>query len=125
MQETIETKFAPTPIGPYSQAVRAGGLIFLAGQIPLDPATGSVVEGDAAVQTRRVLQNIAAVLEAAGSGLSKVVKTSIFLKNLDDFAKFNQVYAEFLGETKPARSTVQVSRLPREVLVEIEAIALA
>jgi len=125
MQEIIETKLAPTPIGPYSQAIRAGGFVFLAGQIPLDPATGSVVEGDVAAQTRRVLQNIAAVLEAAGSGLSKVVKTSIYLKNLDDFGKFNQVYAEYFGETKPARSTVQASRLPREVLVEIDAIALA
>jgi len=125
MQEIIETKLAPTPIGPYSQAIRAGGFVFLAGQIPLDPATGSVVEGDVAAQTRRVLQNIAAVLVAAGSGLSKVVKTSIYLKNLDDFGKFNQVYAEYFGETKPARSTVQASRLPREVLVEIDAIALA
>jgi 2-iminobutanoate/2-iminopropanoate deaminase len=124
MREIIETKAAPAPIGPYSQAVRAGGFIFLSGQIPIDPATGSVVEGDIEEQTRRVLENISAVLAAAGSRLSNVVKTSIFLKNLDDFSRFNQVYAEYLGEAKPARSTVQVSRLPREVLVEIEAVAL-
>ncbi len=125
MQERIETSQAPAPIGPYSQAVRAGGFIFLSGQIPIDPVTGTVVEGDITVQTRQVLQNLAAVLDAAGSGLSKVVKTSIFLKNLEDFARFNQIYAEYLGDAKPARSTVQVARLPKEVLVEIEAVALA
>ncbi len=124
MREIIETKKAPAPIGPYSQAVRAGGFIFLSGQIPLDPVTGAIVEGDIAAQTRQVFRNITAVLEAAGSGLAKVVKTSIFLKNLDDFASFNSVYSEFLGEAKPARSTVQVSRLPKEVLVDIEAVAL-
>jgi 2-iminobutanoate/2-iminopropanoate deaminase len=125
MQERIETSQAPAPIGPYSQAVRAGGFIFLSGQIPIDPGTGAIVEGDIAVQARQALKNLAAVLEAANSGLSKVVKTSIFLQNLDDFARFNQVYAEFLGDAKPARSTVQVARLPKEVLVEIEAVALA
>ncbi len=124
MREIIETKKAPAPIGPYSQAVRAGGFIFLSGQIPLDPVTGAIVEGDIAAQTRQVFRNITAVLEAAGSGLAKVVKTSVFLKNLDDFAGFNGVYSEFLGDAKPARSTVQVSRLPKEVLVEIEAVAL-
>ncbi len=125
MQERIETSRAPAPIGPYSQAIRAGGLIFLSGQIPIDPATGTIVAGGVADQTRQVLKNLSAVLDAAGSSLAKVVKTSIFLKDLDDFATFNSVYAEFLGETKPARSTVQAARLPREVLVEIEAIALA
>jgi 2-iminobutanoate/2-iminopropanoate deaminase len=125
MQERIETGNAPAPIGPYSQATRAGGFIFVSGQIPLDPATGAVVEGDIASQTHQVLKNLSAILEAAGSGLGKVVKTSIFLKNLDDFARFNQVYAEYLGGTKPARSTVQVARLPKEVLVEIEAVAVA
>ncbi len=125
MQEHIETKHAPAPIGPYSQAVRAGGFVFLSGQIPIDPDTGAIVEGDIAAQTRQVLKNLSAILEAAGSGIGKVVKTSIFLKNLDDFARFNQVYAEYLGDTRPARSTVQVVRLPKEVLVEIEAVALA
>ena len=125
MLEIVETKDAPAPIGPYSQAIRAGGLIFLSGQIPIDPSTGGLVEGDVAVQTDQVLRNISAVLKAAGSGVSRVVKTSVFLKNLDDFAKFNQVYAGYFGETKPARSTVQAARLPREVLVEIDAIALA
>ncbi len=125
MQERIETGRAPAPIGPYSQAIRAGGFLFLSGQIPIDPATGAIVAGDIADQTRQVLKNLSAVLEAAGSNLSKVVKTSIFLKSLDDFTRFNSVYAEYLGETRPARSTVQAARLPREVLVEIEAIALA
>ncbi len=123
--EIVETKAAPAPIGPYSQAIRAGGFLFLSGQIPIDPATGALAGGDIGIQTSQVLKNLSAVLEAAGSDLSRVVKTSIFLKNLDDFAKFNQVYAEYLGETKPARSTVQVARLPREVLVEIDAVALA
>ncbi len=125
MQERIETGRAPAPIGPYSQAIRAGGFVFLSGQIPLDPATGAIVTGDISAQTRQVLKNLSAVLEAAGSSLAKVVKTSVFLKNLDDFASFNSVYAEFLGEARPARSTVQAARLPREVLVEIDVIALA
>jgi 2-iminobutanoate/2-iminopropanoate deaminase len=125
MQELIETGNAPAPIGPYSQAVRAGGFVFVSGQIPLDPASGAVVEGDIIAQTHQVLRNLTAILQASGSGLEKVVKTSIFLKNLDDFARFNQVYAEYLGDIRPARATVQVARLPREVLVEIEAVALA
>ncbi len=125
MQEQIESSRAPAPIGPYSQAIRAGGFVFLSGQIPIDPATGAVVAGDIADQTRQVIRNLSGVLEAAGSSLSSVVKTSVFLKNLDDFARFNSVYAEYFGETRPARSTVQAARLPREVLVEIEAIALA
>ena len=125
MQERIETGRAPAPIGPYSQAIRAGGFVFLSGQIPLDPATGAIVAGDISAQTRQVLKNLSAVLEAAGSSLAKVVKTSVFLKNLDDFASFNSVYAEFLGEARPARSTVQAARLPKEVLVEIDVIALA
>ncbi len=125
MRETVETQNAPSPIGPYSQAIRANGFLFVSGQIPLDPATGKLVAGGIEDQTRQVMNNLAAILEAAGSGLEKVVKTSIFLTNLDDFARLNQVYAEFLGEVRPARSTVQVARLPREVLVEIEAVALA
>ena len=125
MLEIVETKDAPAPIGPYSQAIRAGGLIFLSGQIPIDPATGGLVEGDVVDQSSQVLKNIEAVLSAAGSSVSRVVKTTVFLKNLDDFAKFNQVYSKYFGETRPARSTVQAARLPREVLVEVDAIALA
>jgi 2-iminobutanoate/2-iminopropanoate deaminase len=123
--EIIMTQSAPTPIGPYSQAVRANGFIFVSGQIPIDPVSGQIVEGDVSIQTRQVLKNLVAILEAAGSGVNKVVKTSIFLTNLDDFAKVNFVYEEYFGEVRPARATVQVARLPREVLVEIEAVALA
>jgi 2-iminobutanoate/2-iminopropanoate deaminase len=125
MRETVETKNAPSPIGPYSQAIRANGFLFVSGQIPIDPSTGGIVAGGIEEQARRVMNNLAAILEAGGSGLSKVVKTSIFLADMDDFARLNQVYAEFLGEIKPARSTVQVARLPKDVLVEIEAVALA
>ena len=124
MQQTIETPNAPRPIGPYSQAIRAGDFVFLSGQIPLDPTTGAVAEGDTAEQARRVLLNLMAVLEAAGSSLSKVVKTTIYLSDLNDFGAVNQVYGEYFGDAKPARSTVQVSRLPRDVRVEIDAIAL-
>jgi 2-iminobutanoate/2-iminopropanoate deaminase len=125
MQEIVETKNAPSPIGPYSQAVKANGFIFVSGQIPLDPATGALVQGEIGPQTHQVMKNVAAILEAAGSGMGKVVKTSIFLKNLDDFPEMNRIYAEYMGENKPARATVQVARLPREVLVEVEAVALA
>ncbi len=125
MREIIETKGAPAPIGPYSQAVRAQGLLFVSGQIPLDPATGVPVGGDIADQTRRVMANLTAILNAAGSGLDRVVKTTVFLANLDDCPRFNQVYGEVLGDSKPARATVQVSRLPKEVLIQIDAIALA
>lgn len=125
MREVIETRQAPSPIGPYSQAIRANGFLFVSGQIPIDPATGGIVQGGIEQQTRQVLKNLSAILDASGSSLAKVVKTTIFLTNLDDFAKLNQIYAEFLGEAKPARSTVQVGRLPKEVLVEIEAVALA
>jgi 2-iminobutanoate/2-iminopropanoate deaminase len=125
MRETVETKNAPTPIGPYSQAVCTQGLIFVSGQIALDPATGTVIEGDIGAQTRQVLKNLGAILDAAGSGLDKVIKTTVFLTNLDHFPQCNQVYGEYLGDVKPARSTVQVARLPKEALVEIDAIALA
>ena len=125
MKEIIETNNAPTPIGPYAQAIRANGFIFLSGQIPLDPQTGLVVPGDIAAQTRQVMQNVSAILEAAGSGLTKIVKTTIFLTDLDDFAQLNRVYGEYLADVKPARATVQVARLPKEVRVEIEVIALA
>lgn len=125
MREIIETKNAPKPIGPYSQAIRAIGLVFVSGQIPLDPATGQVAGGDIASQTRQALNNLAAILKEAGSGLEKVVKTTAFLANLDDFDRFNQVYGEFFGDSKPARATVQVARLPKEVLIQIDAIAVA
>ena len=121
----IETKNAPAAIGPYSQAQVAGGMVFTAGQIPLDPATGELVDGDVAAQTERVMLNIAAVLEAAGSSLGSVVKTTVFLRDMNDFAKMNEVYGRHFGDHKPARSTVQAARLPKDVAVEIDAIALA
>jgi 2-iminobutanoate/2-iminopropanoate deaminase len=125
MQEIIVTGRAPSPIGPYSQAIRANGFLFVSGQIPIDPADGAVVSGGVEEQTRQVMKNLASILDAAGSGLPKVVKTTIFLTDLEHFAKVNRIYGEFLGDVKPARATVQVARLPREVLVEIEAVALA
>jgi len=125
MREIIETSNAPGPVGPYSQAIRANGFIFVSGQIPLDPANGTVVPGDIDAQTRQVMNNLTAILESAGSGLAKIVKTTVFLADLNHFSRFNQVYGEFLGEAKPARSTVQVSRLPKEALLQVDAIALA
>jgi 2-iminobutanoate/2-iminopropanoate deaminase len=125
MREIIETAQAPRPIGPYAQAIRANGFIFVSGQIPIDPATGSVSGGDIEAQTRQVMKNLAAILEAAGSGLGNIVKTTVFLANLDEFPRFNQIYGEYLGEAKPARATVQVARLPREVLLQVDAVALA
>jgi len=125
MREIVETKNAPAPIGPYSQAIRANGFIFVSGQIPVQPETGLVVEGDIAAQTHQVMRNLSSILKAAGSGLDQVVKTTVFLSNLDDFSGFNQVYGEYFGKAKPARATVQVARLPKEVLLEIEAIAIA
>ena len=125
MQDIIRTPNAPNPIGPYSQAIRAGGLIFVSGQIPLNPATGQVVEGGISIQTRQVIENLKAILDAAGSSLEKVVKTSVFLTDLDDFSGMNHLYQEYFDEIKPARTTAQVTRLPRGVLVEIDAVALA
>lgn len=122
--EIIETSNAPAPIGPYSQAIRAGGFLFVSGQIPADPETGAIIEGGILEQTHQVMKNLSAILEAAGSGLARVVKTTIYLTNLEDFAKLNQVYGQYLGEAKPARATVQVARLPKGVSVEIEAVAL-
>ena len=119
----VDTKNAPAAIGPYSQAQIAGGLVFTAGQIPLDPATGELVAGDIAEQTERVLQNVAAVLEAAGASLGSVVKTTVFLRDMNDFTKMNEVYGRHFGDHKPARSTVQAARLPKDVAVEIDAIA--
>lgn len=120
---SIQTPDAPAAIGPYSQALTWNGLVFTAGQIPLDPATGELVDGDVAQQTRRVLQSLQAILESAGAALQTVVKTTVFLADMNDFAAMNAVYAEFFGDHKPARSTVQAARLPRDVKVEIDAIA--
>ncbi len=122
-KNVILTKSAPEPIGPYSQAIQVGNLVFCSGQIPLDPKSGQVQETEIEGQTRKVLDNLKAVLEAGGCSLSNVVKTTIFLKNMSDFPKVNQVYASYFRELPPARSTVEVARLPRDVLVEIEAIA--
>ncbi|HUH02275.1 MAG TPA: RidA family protein [Kofleriaceae bacterium] len=119
----IATPGAPGAIGPYSQAVRAGNLVFCSGQIALDPGTGEVVEGDVAAQTRQVLDNLSAVLAAAGAGWHQVVKTTIYLADMNDFGAMNAVYAERVGAEPPARATVEVSRLPRNVRVEIDAIA--
>ena len=122
MAQAISTKEAPAAIGPYSQAIRAGDFLFVSGQIPLDPASGGVVAGDARLQTRRVLENMGEILKAAGASFAGVVKTTVYLADLNDFATMNEVYAEFFGTPAPARAAVQVSRLPRDVRVEIEAI---
>ena len=125
MREIIKTEGAPAAIGPYSQAVRANGFIFASGQIPLDPKTGEFVAGGVAEQTEQVMRNLTAVLEAAGSGLNRIVKTTVFLADMNDFAAMNEVYARFFGENPPARSTVEAARLPRDARVEIDVIALA
>ena len=123
MKEIIATPGAPAAIGPYSQAVLWNGLVFCSGQIPLDPDSGKMIEGGVAEQTERVLENLKAVLEAAGSGLDKVLKTTVFLKDMGEFAAMNEVYARYFPEKPPARATVEAARLPRDVRVEIEAIA--
>lgn len=120
---TIASPNAPAAIGPYCQGVRAGGYIFCSGQIPLDPKTGQVVGKDISAQTERVLQNLNAVLEVTGSGLFQVVKTTVFLKSMEDFPAMNEVYKKYFAADPPARSTVEVSRLPKDVLVEIECVA--
>ena len=125
MKEVIATASAPKALGPYSQAIRANGLIFCSGQVALDPATNQLVQHDVSAQTDRVLSNLAAVLQQAGSSLDKVVKTTVFLKNMGDFAAMNETYAKFFTSSPPARSTVEVARLPKDVLVEIDVIALA
>lgn len=122
-RQVILTPNAPSPVGPYSQAMRVGNLIFVAGQIPIDPKTGAIPEGITG-QTRLVLHNLAAVLEAAGASLASVVKTTVYLKDMGEFAAMNQVYAEFFTDKPPARATVEVARLPKDVRVEIEAIAV-
>jgi 2-iminobutanoate/2-iminopropanoate deaminase len=125
IKETVATDKAPKAIGPYEQAIKAGDFIYTAGQIPIDPKTGNFVPGAIAEQTRQVLENLKAVLEAAGSSLDRVVKATVFLKNMADFASMNEVYAEYLAQAKPARSTVAVAELPRGALVEIDFVALA
>jgi 2-iminobutanoate/2-iminopropanoate deaminase len=125
MRDRVQTDSAPKALGPYSQAIKANGLVFASGQIALDPATGSLVEGGIAEQTARVLNNLKAVLEAAGSSLDRVVKTTVFLADLNDFTAMNEAYGAFFGDVPPARSTVEVSRLPRDVRVEIDVIALS
>jgi 2-iminobutanoate/2-iminopropanoate deaminase len=125
MRDVISTQDGPQAIGPYSQAIRANGFIFVSGQVAIDPATQQVVTGDVAVQTDRVLQNLSAILKAAGSGLEKAVRSTVFLKNMGDFTAMNEVYGRYFSRTPPARSTVEVARLPKDVLVEIDMIALA
>ena len=119
---TIQTKSAPAAIGPYSQGVVVNGLLFTAGQIALDPATGEIIKGDVTTQTDRVLANLRAILEAAGAGWGDVVKTTVYLQDMSDFPRMNEVYARVLGDARPARSTVAVAGLPRGVLVEIDAV---
>ncbi|MFZ0864556.1 MAG: RidA family protein [Candidatus Sulfotelmatobacter sp.] len=125
MREIISTKDAPQAIGPYSQAIKANGFVFVSGQIAIDPATQQVITGEVAVQTDRVLRNLSEILEAAETGLGKVVRSTIFLKNMSDFAAMNEVYGKYFSTAPPARSTVEVARLPKDVLVEIDVIALA
>ena len=124
MREVISTKDAPQAIGPYSQAIKANGFVFTSGQIAIDPSTQQVVAADVAAQTERVLRNLSKILEAAGSGLGKVFRSTVFLKNMNDFAAMNQVYGKYFSSAPPARSTVEVARLPKDVLVEIDVIAL-
>jgi 2-iminobutanoate/2-iminopropanoate deaminase len=124
MKEVVATADAPKAIGPYSQAIKAGGFVFASGQIAIDPATGNVIEGDVRAQTERVFKNLTAVVKAAGSSLDRVVKTTVFLKSMKDFAAMNEVYATFFKENPPARSTVEAAELPKSVLVEIDVIAL-
>jgi len=123
-KKVVQTDKAPKALGPYSQAIQAGNLLFLSGQIPIDPATGDLVKGDIADKTRRVLENIKAVLESQRLGMEDVVKSTVFLKNIDDFARFNEVYATYFRSAPPARSTVEVSRMARDADIEIEMIAM-
>lgn len=123
MKKVISTANAPQAIGPYSQAIEAGGFVFVSGQIPLIPATGELVDGSVEVQTARVLENLKAILEAAGSSLENVVKTTVYITNMDDFAKVNGIYGQYFQENPPARVCVEVSKLPKGALVEIDVIA--
>ncbi|GAB4335729.1 MAG: RidA family protein [Calditrichia bacterium] len=124
MKKIIKTDSAPAPVGPYNQAIVAGNLVFTAGQIPLDPKTGEIVGNNVQEQAEMAIQNLGEVLKAAGSSFAKVVKTTVFLKNMNDFSAMNEVYAKYFSEASPARSAVEVARLPKDVLVEIECIAL-
>jgi 2-iminobutanoate/2-iminopropanoate deaminase len=124
MRDVIVTNQGPKAIGPYSQAIRANGFVFVSGQIAIDPVTNTLVSGDVAFQTERVLKNLKGILAAAGSGLEKVVRSTVFLKNMGDFAAMNDVYGKYFALQPPARSTVEVARLPKDVLVEIDVIAL-
>jgi 2-iminobutanoate/2-iminopropanoate deaminase len=125
MREVISTKDGPQAIGPYSQAIKANGFVFVSGQVAIDPTTQQVISGDVAAQTERVMKNLSAILKAAGSGLEKVVRSTVFLKNMGDFAAMNEVYSRYFASAPPARSTVEVARLPKDMLVEIDVIALA
>jgi 2-iminobutanoate/2-iminopropanoate deaminase len=125
MREVISTKDGPQAIGPYSQAIKANGFVFVSGQVAIDPATQQVVSGDVAAQTERVMKNLSGILKAAGSGLEKIVHSTVFLKNIGDFGAMNEVYGRYFSSAPPARSTVEVARLPKDVLVEIDVIALA
>jgi 2-iminobutanoate/2-iminopropanoate deaminase len=123
MKQVVSSPDAPKAIGPYSQAVRAGQLLFLSGQVPIDPATGLIIEGDVAAQTRRVFENLGAVLKAGGRAFADVVRTTVFLADMNDFAAMNEVYGQYFAEPYPARATVQVARLPKDARVEIDLIA--
>jgi len=125
MRDVIATKDAPQAIGPYSQAIRANGFVFVSGQVAIDPATQQVIGGDVTAQTDRVMKNLSAILTAAGSSLGQVVRATVFLKNMSDFAAMNEVYGKYFNSAPPARSTVEVARLPKDVLIEIDVIALA
>ena len=125
MKQVIATEKGPKAIGPYSQAIKAGGFVFISGQVAFDPATGQLIEGDVAKQTARVLDNLKAIAEAAGTSLDKAVKATVFLKDMNDFSAMNEVYAKYFPKEPPARATVEVARLPRDVRVEIDIIAVA
>ena len=124
MRQAIAAPGTPKAIGPYSPAIRAGNLLFLSGQIPIDPASGALVDGDISTQTEQVMRNICALLDAAGAGVEHLVRTTVFLADMNEFAAMNECYAKFLADPPPARATVQVARLPRDVRVEIDAIAV-
>jgi 2-iminobutanoate/2-iminopropanoate deaminase len=124
MRDVIATDQAPRAIGPYSQAIRAAGFVFTSGQVAIDPATQQVIAGDVAAQTERVLKNLSAVLQAAGTSLDNALRCTVFLKNMGDFAAMNEVYGRYFGQAPPARTTVEAARLPKDVLVEIDVIAL-
>jgi 2-iminobutanoate/2-iminopropanoate deaminase len=125
MRRAVSTPSAPQAIGPYSQGVRAGELLFISGQIPIDPATGALIEGDIGAQTHRVMKNLGAILEAGGASYDTVVRTTVFLADMNDFAAMNEVYGSYFAQPAPARATVQVSRLPKDARIEIDVIAIA